>query len=182
MLRGAYEFGPESGRLTVKTARTGLGRRAGHDLTIEVTRWSAEAIVDPEAPENSSVSLRVETGSLEPREGTGGIKPLTDGDRGEIKRITTRILRTAEHPAITFRSVSVAGGPEAFTIEGELTILGRTRPATVRGSVDARAIQARATVVQARFDSTPYSAFFGALKLADEVVIEFSAAPPSAPS
>lgn len=182
MLRGAYRLGPDSGRLSVKTARTGFGRRAGHDLTIEVTRWSAEAVADPEALENSSVSLRAEAGSLEPRQGTGGIKPLTDSDRAEIKRIAARILRTTEHPAITFRSVSVSGGPESFTVDGELTILGRTRPVTVRGSADARLIRARATVVQSDFGITPYSAFFGALKLADEVEIEFSATPPASPS
>jgi hypothetical protein len=36
---GSYRVGPPSGRLLVKTARTGLGSKAGHDLTIEVTSW-----------------------------------------------------------------------------------------------------------------------------------------------
>ena len=31
---GSYQVGPERGRLLVKTARTGLGAKAGHDLTI----------------------------------------------------------------------------------------------------------------------------------------------------
>jgi hypothetical protein len=37
---GVYRIGPESGRLLVRTARTGLGAKAGHDLTIEATQRS----------------------------------------------------------------------------------------------------------------------------------------------
>ena len=39
---GSYALGPDSGQLLIKTSRTGLGARAGHDLTIEVTGWRAE--------------------------------------------------------------------------------------------------------------------------------------------
>jgi len=39
---GSYPLGPQAGRLLLKTGRTGLGRRAGHDLTIEATRWQAD--------------------------------------------------------------------------------------------------------------------------------------------
>ena len=53
---GAYRLGPESGRLLVKTTRTGLGAKAGHDLTIEVTRWHGHATVDTADPANSSVT------------------------------------------------------------------------------------------------------------------------------
>ena len=116
MEQGKYRFGPESARLLLRTSRTGLGRRAGHDLTIEVTRWSAEAVVDPENPDRSSLLVEVEVDSIEPREGTGGIKPLTDADRAEIKRTATqKILRVAEHPTITFRSTRVSGMPDSFS-------------------------------------------------------------------
>ncbi|NUL33985.1 YceI family protein, partial [Streptomyces lunaelactis] len=37
---GTYRLGPSTARLLIKTGRAGLGRRAGHDLTIEATRWS----------------------------------------------------------------------------------------------------------------------------------------------
>lgn len=36
---GSYRLTAESGELLVKTGRTGMGRRAGHDLVIEATRW-----------------------------------------------------------------------------------------------------------------------------------------------
>ncbi|GAA0381736.1 hypothetical protein GCM10009530_35600 [Microbispora corallina] len=167
---GAYALGPETGRLLVTTARSGFGAKAGHDLLIEVTRWSGEAVVDPADPAASSVRVEAEAGSFEVREGTGGVKPLTAGDRAEIERtVRDRILRAGRHPLITFRSTRVEGGPGAFRVEGDLTIMDVTRPVTVTGSLAGDRAVASATVVQSEWGITPYSAFFGALRLRDEV-------------
>lgn len=174
---GVYHLGPGSGRLLIKTGRTGLGARAGHDLVIEATDWNGRVVVNPGDPARSSVSVNVDVDSLEVREGTGGVKPLTDSDRAEIKRnIREKILRPSQHPTITFQSASVAGTQEALTVAGELTILGTSRPVTVRGSVDDDGwLRATAAVQQSQWGIKPYSAFMGALKLADEVAIEVDA-------
>jgi polyisoprenoid-binding protein YceI len=173
---GAYRLGPESGQLLVKTTRTGLGAKAGHDLSIEVTRWHARATVDPATPANSSVTVEVDADSFEVREGTGGVKPLTDADRAEIKKTLGKILNTAQHPTITFRSRRVDGSAGSFTCDGELTIMGVTRPVMVEGrGADGRVVGG-ASVVQSRWGIRPYSAFFGALKLSDEVQIDFDVA------
>lgn len=174
---GVYQLGPESGRLLIKTGRTGLGARAGHDLVIEATEWNGRVIVNPGDPAQSSVSVEVDVGSLEVRAGTGGVKPLSDSDRAEIKRnIREKILHTTQHPTITFRSASVDGTQDALTVDGELAIMGTSHPVTVRGSVgnDGR-LRAIATVQQSHWGIKPYSAFFGALKLADDVAIEVDA-------
>jgi polyisoprenoid-binding protein YceI len=178
---GSYALGPDFGELLIKTSRTGLGARAGHDLTIEVTRWRAEVILDSADDAGSSVSVEADAGSFEVRTGTGGVKPLTDADRAEIKKtIREKILQTGRHPAITFRSTRVAGTPESFSIDGDLTITGRTQPVTVHGSLAGDRVQGSATVVQSRWGIRPYTAFLGALKLSDEVTVEFSirVAPP----
>jgi polyisoprenoid-binding protein YceI len=171
---GTYRLGPDSGRLLVQTGRTGLGRRVGHDLTLEPVRWSATAEIVPGDPAASSVTVTVEAGSLEVREGTGGVKPLTDGDRAEIQRaLREKALHTARHPEIIFRSTRVTGTPEEFAVEGDLTIMGRIRPVTVRAVVDGDRLRGGVTIAQSRWGITPYSAFFGALKLADEIEITF---------
>jgi polyisoprenoid-binding protein YceI len=97
---GTYRLGPSSGRLLIKTGRAGLGRKAGYDLTIEATRWSCQTVVAVADPDRSSVSVTVETGSMEVREATGGLKPLTDTDRAEFERTLAdkALLHTAEHP------------------------------------------------------------------------------------
>jgi polyisoprenoid-binding protein YceI len=182
---GTYRIGAPNGRLLVRTSRTGLGRRAGHDLTIEATRWSGEATVLTGEPSRSSVTVTVEAASLEVREGTGGIKPLTDSDRAEIRRTMQGgdLLDAVRHPEITFRSTAVSGTPEDFTVTGELTLKGATHPLTVHSRVaeDGR-LRGEAVLTQSAWGIKPYSAFLGALRLADEVRVEFDlAATDSAP-
>jgi polyisoprenoid-binding protein YceI len=175
LVDGSYTLGPESGQLLIKTGRTGLGARAGHDLTLEVTRWHAEVTVDSADTARSSVRVEADAGSFEVRSGTGGVKPLTDADRAEIKKtIRGKILRTAQYPTITFRSAQVTGTPGSFTIDGDLTITGRTQPVTVHGRLTGDRVQGTAAVEQTRWGIRPYTAFLGALKLSDEVAVEFS--------
>jgi polyisoprenoid-binding protein YceI len=176
---GTYRLGPSTGRLLIKTGRAGLGRRAGHDLTIEATRWSGEAMVVVGDPDRSSVRVTVETGSLEVREGTGGLKALTDADRAEIKQTLEgkALLHTAEHPMITFRSTRITGTPQSFEITGDLTIKGRTHPVTVHGKGNGDSLlRGWATVTQSAWGIKPYTAFLGALRLADDVRVEFDVA------
>ncbi|WUH97882.1 YceI family protein [Spirillospora sp. NBC_00431] len=165
---GTYELGPGDGTLLVKTGRSGLGRRAGHDLTIEVTRWSA--VVEAREPlAESSVRVTVEVDGLEVREGTGGVKPLTDQDRAEIKKNLRQVLDARGYPEITF--VSTAVGEDA--VEGDMTIMGRVKPSRIRVAVDGDRVHGGVTVTQSRWGIKPYSAFFGALRLADDVEIAF---------
>jgi polyisoprenoid-binding protein YceI len=178
---GTYKLEPGSGQLQLKTTRTGLGARAGHDLTIEVTRWHADVVVDAANPSASSVNVDVDVNSFEVRTGSGGIKPLTDSDRAEIKKtIQQKVLNTRQHPAISFRSTRIEGPAESFTVDGDLTITGVTQPVTLHGRIADGRVQGSVTIVQTRWGIRPYSGFFGALKLSDEVTVEFSADLPPA--
>jgi polyisoprenoid-binding protein YceI len=174
MAEGSYLVGPQSGRLLVKTARTGLGAKAGHDLTIEVTRWHGNVLIDAGSPAGSSVTVEADVGSFEVREGTGGVKPLTDADRADIKNtLRGKILNTRQHPAITFVSTQVSGTQESFRIDGDLTIVGVTKPVTIEGQLTAGHAHGSSVIVQSRWGIRPYSAFLGALKLRDEVEVQF---------
>ena len=174
---GKYRSGSDSGHLFVRTARSGLGSRAGHDLVIEVTDWRATGEIESTA---SSVEVSAVVDSFEVREGHGGIKPLTDADRAEIKKtIREKILESARYPEIEFTAAAVHGGPAEFSVDGQLTIRGATHPVTVRGRVDDSGERPRvsgsAVVTQSEWGIKPYSAFLGALKLRDDVEIEFDA-------
>ena len=172
---GSYLVGPQSGRLLVKTARTGLGAKAGHDLTIEVTSWRGNVVVDTANPAGSSVSAEIDVDSLEVREGTGGVKPLTDSDRADIRNTLRKILNSGRYPAITFGSSRVSGTAESFRIDGDLTIAGVTQPVTIEGRLAGDRARGSAVVIQSRWGIRPYSAFLGALKLRDEVEVQFDA-------
>lgn len=171
---GRYTFGSGTGRLVVETGRAGLGAKAGHDLTIEVTRWRGEAVLDPADPAASSVTVEVDAESFEVRKGTGGVKPLTSTDREEIQKIIReRILRTFRFPTITFRSARAEGTAESFRLDGTLTVMDVARHVTVRGSASEGRVHGSATVTQSHWGIRPYSAFFGALRLGDDVEVRF---------
>src|SRR2546423_14904634 len=103
MVDGNYRVGPESGRLLVRTARTGLGAKAGHDLTIEATRWRGNVVIDTANPAASSVTVEADGDSFGDRRGTGGGQPLTAADRADIKgTIRGKIFKTARYPTLTF--------------------------------------------------------------------------------
>lgn len=172
LVDGTYRLGPAVGTILVKTARTGLGAKAGHDLTIEVARWRGTAVVDTNEPARCSVTVEIDVDSFQVREGTGGVKPLTSSDRAEInKTLREKVLHTYRHPTITFSSTWVEGSPESFTVKGDLTIVGVTRPVTVRCQSSDGQVRGSATVVQTQWGIRPYTTFFGALKLKDEVAV-----------
>ena len=69
---GNFRLGPDTGRVVIKTGRAGLAAKAGHDLTIEVTRWSAGVEVPADEDRGltaATVTAELDLGSLEVREG-----------------------------------------------------------------------------------------------------------------
>jgi polyisoprenoid-binding protein YceI len=163
---GTYRLGPENGTLTVRTARTGAVAKVGHDLLLEVTAWTAT--VEPEA-----VELTADATSLKVREGTGGMKALDDDDLANIE--TTIDDEVLKREPITFRSTQVTRTADGLTVQGELTLLGATRPLAFDVAVADGALSAVAVVKQRDFGMKPYSALFGALKVADEVRVALDA-------
>jgi polyisoprenoid-binding protein YceI len=172
---GSLQLGPDAGRVVIKTTRAGLAAKAGHDLTIEVTRWSAQVEVPAEDDGGlaaATVRADLDLGSLEVREGTGGAMPLTDRDRREIKKQMTSILGSA---SATFTSSQVIpSGTAGGAVEGTVTLNGKTQPARLQVTAPGDGqYRGSATVAQTGFGIKPYSGFFGALKLKDEVTLEF---------
>jgi polyisoprenoid-binding protein YceI len=171
-LKGTFLLGPDSGRVIVKTGRTGLAARAGHDLTIEITGWSARVTIPDDGVAAAQITAELDLGSLAVREGTGGAKPLTDSDRGDIAKTARKILR---QPAASFTSTRVVpAGASGGAIEGTLSLNGRSQPVRLQVTSPARGrYRGGTTVKQTDFGITPYTGFFGALKLRDEIGIEF---------
>lgn len=172
---GTQPLAATSGSLLLQTGRAGLGAKVGHDLVIEVTRWRGSAVLDVDNPSASSVTLEAQVASLEVRRGDGGLKPLTDSDRGEIQQtIRTRILQSEKYPTITFTSTKVDGGPDGFCVVGDLTICGVTRAVMLDGAIgpDGKAL-GTTTITQSQFGIKPFSAMLGALKVADDIGVRF---------
>ena len=173
---GMYKLGPDDGTLSVRTGRTGAAAKAGHDLLIHVTAWEATLTVGDDSTA-TSIELDADAASLRVREGTGGIQSLGDDDMASIHQtIDDDVLKRR---GITFRSTTVTGGDGRLTVEGELTLAGTTRPLAFDLDVgDDGRLSGVAVVKQSDWGMKPYSALFGALKVADDVRVEIDAGLP----
>jgi polyisoprenoid-binding protein YceI len=169
---GRYRLGTESGRIVLRTFRDGLAATAGHDLIIDLPSWSGELTVDNDkVPE--ALEARIDLTALSVREGTGGIKPLTDRDRREIAATARRLLSTDQHPEAVFTATRFEVSGESGVIEGNLSLRGVSRPLRLQVSqTGSDRYKITGTVVQSAYGIKPYTAFFGALKVRDTVGIE----------
>ena len=118
-------------------------------------------------------------GSLVVREGTGGLKPLTDRDKREIAVTARKVLAADRHPEATFSAAGFAAAAGGGEISGTLTLAGRSRPIRLQVSESGSgSYQATASVVQTQFGIKPYSGFLGALKVRDAVEVRAEVALP----
>ena len=168
----AHKVGPSQGRLLLRTSRQGVAAQVGHDLLIEVTRWSGVVEV-AEDRSASTVEVTADTASLTVVEGTGGVKPLSGKDKRDIEQTTRKLLQTERHPRAVFACKDVRPTSDGGTLEGTLTLLGIDRPISL--DVTERAdgsYRATGQIPQSEYGIKPYTALFGALKLADVVTVE----------
>jgi polyisoprenoid-binding protein YceI len=172
---GTYNLGPGSGVLSIRTTRQGAASKAGHDLRIEVGSWEAELRLG-EPPEQSAMTLAADSRTLRVMEGSGGIKSLTGDDKENIqKTINDEVLKGC---AIEFRSSEVHGAPSGsgLSVQGQLDLNGKQGPVTFDLALgDDGRVSGSTVVKQTAFGMKPYSALFGALKVADEVTIAIDA-------
>lgn len=163
-----------NGELTLHTGRQGVGSKVGHDLTIRVSRWTAEASIDGTAV--SEIRVVADLTSLEVVRGDGGVKPLSDKDRATILGNAAQTLKAKAHPELVF----VAAGPHEVgataAVSGEVKLAGVTHPQQLDLAVDRRGGGAEVTLTgqlrQSDFGIKPYSGLLGALKVRDMVEIQ----------
>ncbi len=83
--------------------------------------FSAKADIDPEHPEAASVEVTISTASIRTNH------PVRDNDLR-----SGNFLEVEKYPEMTFKSTGVqAAGPDHYTLTGDLTIKGNTRPVSL---------------------------------------------------
>jgi|ERR1022692_211869 polyisoprenoid-binding protein YceI len=176
---GHYRLAADAGRIVLRTSRDGLAATAGHDLTIDAPRWSGDLVVkDDGIP--VSLEVRIDVGTLTVREGTGGLKPLTDRDRREIGVTMRRLLDTGQYPEAVFAATRFDPSDGGGVIEGEFTLHGIPRPLSLQVTeTQPGTYRVTGSVVQSSYGIKPYSGFFGTLKVRDAVAVEVQAKLPA---
>ncbi len=178
-------LGPSNATLSIRTSRAGMAAKAGHDLLLVASRWTGSLTLGDEGAARSQLALHVDATGLEVRGGTGGVKPLGDGDRAEIEgNIAKKVLQSHRYPEITFVSTAIEPATNGtHAVAGELTLAGVTRPVRfeldVVDQADGTTLTGSVALDQSDFGVKPFSALMGALKVADRVEIRAEARVPA---
>jgi hypothetical protein len=160
---GTHTVGPSNGSLKVKTGKEGAAAKMGHNLTLVVNSWEATV----EGGDSPSIKLTADPGSVEVESGEGGAKPLGDKDKKDIKKtIDGKVLGSSQ---ITFTSSEVTDSQA----KGDLSIAGSSSNVTIPISVSGDKISGSTTLNQSNFGVKPFSTMMGALKVKDQVTVEF---------
>ncbi len=178
-----YKIVTAESSLSVFVAKAGLFSAFAHDHNIGVKSFSGSVTVPESGPATlvgGALALDIEAKSL-----TVLDQKVSDKDRAEItSSMHNAVLESEKYPKITFKSASVSGLKQmgensySFTVNGDLTLHGTTKRIAVPVSATITPQQLRATgkytLRQTDFGIKPYSAAGGAVKVKDEVVINFS--------
>ena len=174
------EINPEHGTLTLHTAVAGAAARMGHNLVIVIDDWSLG--VELAGDDVTALALRADLTSLRVESGSGGVKPVGDGDRRTIRDNALKSLHADRHPEVTFVAEELTRAGSDLHATGALTINGTHQRLTATAALDMSAgrITARCSVPvrQSDFGVRPYSAMLGRLKVADEVQVELEVTVP----
>lgn len=163
------------GALTVTTGVAGPAAAMGHRLTIAMAwqatvRWADEPV---------SMELTVDVGSLEVLRGEGGVKGLTGPEKALARSNALKTLEAKRFPHIIFRSDRIAKTDDGYRLTGTLEVHGKAREQVVDLRVDdlgdSWRMSCEAVVRHSDFGVKPYSMMMGAMKVADEVAVAFSA-------
>ncbi|CAN3127185.1 YceI family protein [Mycobacterium sp. smrl_JER01] len=170
-----WTLSSSDGALSVTTGVAGPAAKMGHRLTLAMP-WQASVRW---ADEPSSMELTVDVGSLEVLRGEGGVTPLSSPEKALARSNALKTLKADRYPHVVFRSDRITKSANGYRLEGTLEINGRTRDRVVDLAVedlgDRWGMSTEAVVRQSDFGVKPYSMMMGAMKVADEVTVAFSA-------
>ena len=171
---GSFDLGPQTSTLVLRTTSEGKMARAGHNLTLTVEDWSGTLVVG-DTPVASSLRVTANLATLRVLEAHGGLKPLSDFERGQIEKNAAGVLGVTHQPELTFTSTAIDGTWDEGRMEGTLTLAGRAEVQQFRIAAADGVYTATGTITQSRYGIKPFSLMMGALKVGDDVTVEVTA-------
>jgi polyisoprenoid-binding protein YceI len=157
----------EHSTLTVFVYKSGLFSAFADDHVIRAP--IASGSISADAPLAVDVSVRsANLKVLDPK--------LAADKRADVqaRMLGREVLDSGKFPDITFRSTAIEpAGAGRWTVTGRLTIHGETRPATFSVVRQDGRYRGTATLKQRDFGIEPITVAGGAVKVKDEVKVEF---------
>lgn len=157
--------------MRVHVYKTGFFAAFGHDHEIEapIAEGKVENLAYP------AVELRVEAGKLRVLD-----PELSQENRTQVQKTMQgpEVLDSQRFPEILFRSTAVEKkGDNFWSVRGDLTLHGQTRPVSVDVTLKDGRYQGSTTLRQRDFGITPVSVAGGTVRVKNEVRIEFDILP-----
>lgn len=153
--------------LAVHVGKAGLFSAAGHEHWVDAPITRGEFSEGAGAHVTFEVDARKMT--VRPDEKTSA------GDRAKIQdTMQTSVLESGKFPAIRFHSTNItAVGGQTWKVTGTLTLHGVSKPVAVEVRRDGDTYAGSAHLRQTAFGIRPVSIAGGAIKVKDELDIEF---------
>ncbi len=174
-----YTIVPGESSFWVFVPKAGLLSSFGHDHNIGVKSFSGKVVVPEAGTGGGSLELEVNAQSLVLLD----TKPSEEDRKKITNSMHNEVLESAKYQKISFKSVSISdlksAGAESytFTLNGDLTLHGVTKRIALPVNAKINAQQLRAggkyTLKQSDFGIKPFSAVGGAVKVKNEVVVNF---------
>jgi polyisoprenoid-binding protein YceI len=169
------QYNQTNAEALIFTFKDGLLSKVAHDLELSVTRFSLD--LDPSAP---SLTAEFDPSSLRVlatvHDGKHDPKGLSDSDKEKIAaQIQKDVLESDQHRKISFVSRTLVRRPDGgYSITGELTLHGKTRPLSVETRLEGARQVAEIPLNQLDYGIVPFKAMMGTLKVKPEVRVRIS--------
>jgi polyisoprenoid-binding protein YceI len=161
-----HAIDPHVSTITVRVFKAGLFSALGHDHEIVAPLTAGSVNVTERA-----VELCVNAAGLKVRD-----PDVSEKDRAQIQTtmLGPEVLDTQHYSTIGFRATSAQGtGAGTWTVRGSLTLHGQTRPIAVDVRESGGHYTGSSRFKQTDFGITPIKVAGGAIRVKDEVRIEF---------
>jgi polyisoprenoid-binding protein YceI len=172
-----FDVDARASRFTVQAFASGVLSAVGHNPTIGIRKFSAEAGFNPDAVEQTRVRMTIQAGFL------SVLDDIKESDRNEMEKLMNeQILESARYPEIQYEGTAVSIhrlGDSLYSADlgGNLSLHGVVRPqlVTVRITLYDGMLRASGTfsILQSEFQIKPISLAGGMLKLKDELKCSF---------
>jgi polyisoprenoid-binding protein YceI len=113
---GTWTLDPTHSEVSFSVRHLMISKVRGTFETFDVT------VVTAENPLDSTVTASIDVASVN-----------TKVEARDAHLRTSDFFLADEHPTMTFTSTSIEGSPDAFTVHGDLTLRGVTRPIALTG-------------------------------------------------
>jgi polyisoprenoid-binding protein YceI len=151
--------------LTIHVGKTGAFSGLGHEHEVRAPIHSGTA----DTGSHPAVEIRVDARELRVID-----KDASEKDRAEVRKtmLGPEVLDSEHHPEIVFKSTGAeSAGQGRWTLRGNLTMRGQTRPVTVQVTLKDFRYTGETTVKQTDFGIKPPGK--AGVRAKDEVKIDF---------